>query len=131
MLRAPAFNFVPIAVEAGVIALLKDVLWQDCDGTSTSISSLRAAMTCLRVITNTSLGVQAVVKQPDLCQAVVAASTAILEQWFANKDQLIDASSTAMAAEIADTLHVLANLITAGTFMKTAASAETLCMLVS
>jgi hypothetical protein len=80
MLRAPAFNFVPIAVEAGVMALLKDVLWQDCDGTSTSISSLRAAMTCLRVITNTSLGVQAVVKQPDLSQAIVAASTAILEQ---------------------------------------------------
>jgi hypothetical protein len=117
-------NYVPIVIKAGVIPLLKDVLEQGSKSTSTG--SLRAAMTCLRVITNNSLGTRAVMGQPDLCQAIVAASTKILDDWCANNDQLAAATSGNLrfggstpnaAAEVADTLHVLANLVASGTYI--------------
>jgi hypothetical protein len=119
-----AQNYVPILIDAGFIPLLKDVLEQGSKSTSTS--SLRAAMTCLRVITNDSLGTRAVMEQPDLCQAIVAASTRVLDNWCANNDQLATATSGSLrfggstpnaAAEIADTLHLLANLVASGTYI--------------
>jgi hypothetical protein len=107
-------NYVPVAVEAGLISLLEDVLDQD----DASISSLSAAMMCLRAVTDTSFGARAVMAQPDLCKSIVAASARILEKGCADQDVVIEdklASPTIDAAGAADTLHVLANLLASGT----------------
>jgi hypothetical protein len=97
---------VPVAIEVGLVPLLKDLLV--LSNASTSVSTLGAVMTCLRALTNKSLGARAVLDEPDLCQAILCASTVIMNDWYAYRDQLAiiaTCSSSTATAEVVNTLH--------------------------
>jgi hypothetical protein len=63
MLAAKRINFVPAAVQAGLIPLLKDMLAQETTVGTAEFSSL---MKCLRLVTDSTTGTRSIISDPAL-----------------------------------------------------------------
>jgi hypothetical protein len=130
MLAAKRINFVPAAVEAGLIPLLKDILAQDTFVGTAEFSSL---MKCLRLVTDSTTGTHSIISDPALYQSVITACNAsikslhAMKKWsVAREDKFADArweiteTEQAIVNEAVDAMHTLACLLPAtGTPMYT------------
>jgi hypothetical protein len=87
MLQIKHINYVPAAVDAGLIPLLSAILASD----SVSAASQQAVMRCLRLVTDARFGVgrSAVLKDPVLLKNLAKMSSKIMAGWCATPGHLL------------------------------------------
>jgi hypothetical protein len=124
LLQAQYVNYVPAAIKAGLIPLLSTVLASD----DLSAASRQAVFRCLRLVTDTSLGIRTVLESPEMSHKIVEIAAKIMADWSAMKGhplqgKFINATAienlkTAAAAKVlTDALYVLNSMYKAGTLM--------------
>jgi hypothetical protein len=78
-----------------------------------SAVSRQAVFRCLRLVTDTSLGIRTVLENPEMSHKIVEMSTAIMAEWLPLRGKFIDTTAienqhtAAAAKELTDALYVL------------------------
>ena len=106
MLAAKCTNFVPAAIDAGLLPLLSTVLARPVN----SCSARGAVLRCLRLTTDKSFGARKMVEDTQLMHSVLDSCIAAADEWPSNGAWL----TTDIVGAATDAMHIAANILAAG-----------------
>jgi hypothetical protein len=106
MLAAKCTNFVPAAIDAGLLPLLSTVLVRPVN----SCSARGAVLRCLRLTTDKSFGARKVADDTQLMHSVLDACAAAAAERLVHKGWHTEDKVRA----VTDAMHIAANILAAG-----------------
>jgi hypothetical protein len=112
-LDSSSLNFVPLAIEAKALPLLKKLLAQE-----TEQLPIRApkstVISCVKLISDRPLGARSVLADPLLYQAVLDAASRIMSEWCLQQERSTASSHIVTSRTGFDAMVTVANLLNAG-----------------
>eukprot|EP00953_Heterococcus_sp_UTEX-ZZ885_P038075 19548-Heterococcus_DN1.PRE.1 len=106
-------QFVPLAIEAKALPLLKELLAQETEQLPIR-APISTVISCVKLISDRPLGARSVLADPLLYQAVLDAASRIMSEWCLQQERSTASSHIVTSRTCFEAMVTVANLLNAG-----------------